>query len=63
LFDPLAVQEEKWELRGDVWYVCFFRLDDRIVWGATARILADLASRLHQPGFSEPLIPGSVRPA
>ena len=63
LFDPLTVQEEKWELRGDLWHVCFFRLDDKIVWGATARILADLASRLHHPGFREPLIPGSVRPA
>jgi 8-oxo-dGTP pyrophosphatase MutT (NUDIX family) len=63
LFDPLAVQEEKWELRGDFWYVCFFRLDDRIVWGATARILADLASRLRRSAFREPLIPGSVRPA
>ncbi|MBV9280306.1 MAG: CoA pyrophosphatase [Chloroflexi bacterium] len=63
LLNPASVLEERWELRGRPVYVCYFHLADRIVWGATARILADLARRLGHPAFEPPLIPGSVRPA
>jgi 8-oxo-dGTP pyrophosphatase MutT (NUDIX family) len=60
LFDPGAVHEEIWELRGEPWLVTFYRFDEHVVWGATARILANLAACL-QDGRTTGHVPGSVR--
>ncbi|GAC1474243.1 MAG: hypothetical protein PVSMB7_29100 [Chloroflexota bacterium] len=57
-----AVDEEEWDLRGERWMVTFYRIESLIVWGATARILADLAGRIHGVPAAEPR-PGSVRRA
>jgi 8-oxo-dGTP pyrophosphatase MutT (NUDIX family) len=62
LLDPDSVEEEVWPLRGDSLYsVTYYRLGRDAVWGATARILADLAGRLGAPERRWP--PGSVRAA
>jgi hypothetical protein len=58
-----SLREEKWELRGQLWYVSFYHLVNRSVWGATARVLASLARRLQDWTFDPGLIPGRVRPA
>lgn len=63
LIDPTNVHEEAWELRGAHWLVTFYRVQDVIVWGATARILSDLVDRLRGGTGGGPFAPGSVRPA
>jgi 8-oxo-dGTP pyrophosphatase MutT (NUDIX family) len=60
LFDQNNVCEETWELRGEPWLVTFYKFEDQIVWGATARILSNLASCL-QPNTGNADPPGSVR--
>lgn len=62
LLDPMTLVEERWELRGSHWHVSFYQLGEARVWGATARMLGDLAQRVY-PSLERPLIPGSVRPA
>lgn len=61
LLDRGAMEEETWELRGMPWRVTFYRIGGRQVWGATARILSDLARGLQT--VEQPLEhpPGSVR--
>jgi 8-oxo-dGTP pyrophosphatase MutT (NUDIX family) len=59
LLDPATVCEETWQMRGEGWIVTYFHLHDRVVWGATARILADLAERF-QTSWHGPR-PGSMR--
>lgn len=63
LLDPGLVEEETWDLRGRAWRVTFYRFGNKAVWGATARILSDLAARLAGPGGSREVVPGAVRPA
>lgn len=63
LLDPSSVLEERWEFRGKPWEVTLYRFGDVVVWGATARILGDLASRLDQRPSNRRFPPGSVRPA
>lgn len=60
LLDPKYVETTTWFFRDREWRIVYFRLDGQIVWGATARILADLAERCHAswPGDS----PGTVEP-
>jgi 8-oxo-dGTP pyrophosphatase MutT (NUDIX family) len=61
LLDPRTVEEDRWRLRdGNEYVVTYYRLSGQVVWGVTARILADLASRLGHPAAAFP--PGSVRP-
>jgi 8-oxo-dGTP pyrophosphatase MutT (NUDIX family) len=62
LIDPASVHEEPWELREQQWRVTFYRFGERTVWGATARILSDLAQTIHgdRPFGATP--PGSVLP-
>jgi len=63
LMDPGAIEAETWNLRGQLYQVTFYRFGDHRIWGATARILNDLAERLDplRPRPSPP--PGSVVPA
>jgi len=63
LTDPGAVEAETWNLRGQLYQVTFYRFGEHRIWGATARILNDLAERLDplRPRPSQP--PGSVFPA
>ena len=63
LTDSGAVEVETWDLRGQLYQVTFYRFGDHRIWGATARILNDLAERLEplRPRPSQP--PGSVVPA
>jgi 8-oxo-dGTP pyrophosphatase MutT (NUDIX family) len=61
LLDPAAVQDEEWEYRGASWQVTLYRFGDVAVWGATARVLADLASRLIPDSAKDARFPGQVR--
>lgn len=62
LLDPSTLCEETWELHGAHWCVSYYQLQEKRVWGATARVLGDLAARLGQPGSQTRFVPGSVRP-
>ena len=62
ILDPSIICEETWELRGGYWRVTFYRFGAHCVWGATARVLGDLAGRLTGQERSTLLKPGSVRP-
>lgn len=44
LLDPAAREEDRVEREGRFWRIPFYRLAGRRVWGATAMILAELAS-------------------
>jgi 8-oxo-dGTP pyrophosphatase MutT (NUDIX family) len=61
LLDRRSIQTETWVLRGARRRVALFRFGDTVVWGATARILANLAIRLG--GRVPSPEPGSVLPA
>jgi 8-oxo-dGTP pyrophosphatase MutT (NUDIX family) len=61
LLDRRSVETETWILRGARWRVSLFRFGDTVVWGATARILTDLAVSLG--GQVPSPAPGSVLPA
>ncbi len=63
LLDPNLVLEEVWEIRNGRWLVTFYRFGPHTVWGATATILGDFASRLESSLASRLHPPGSVRPA
>ena len=41
-----AVERERWRLRGRPYLVPFFRHGEHRIWGATARMLAQLAAAL-----------------
>jgi 8-oxo-dGTP pyrophosphatase MutT (NUDIX family) len=59
LLDPSSVALETWELRGMRWRVSLYDYHGHKIWGATARVLSQLAEKL---GASStlPLVPGSV---
>lgn len=63
LLDDRNMREEEWDLAGRRRYVAFYSLQGLTVWGATGRILYDLAQRLRGGVFPAHRIPGSVRPA
>ncbi len=63
LLDPGAVEEENWNLHGQVYQVTFYRFGDHRIWGATARILNDLAEKLVPLRPRRSRAPGSVFPA
>ena len=54
LLDASLYREERWDAFRHDMSVFFFELADETVWGATARILTDLLTRLVNPS---PLIP------
>jgi 8-oxo-dGTP pyrophosphatase MutT (NUDIX family) len=60
LVDPGSVQDEEWELRGARWRVTLYRFGDVAVWGATARVLGDLAARLGVRRDADTRQPGNV---
>lgn len=62
LLNPASVDHEQWEFRGGQWHVSLFRLGGHIVWGATARILSDLADRIRGTPGTHTHPPGTVRP-
>lgn len=62
LLDPSLVHQETWEYNDRDWFVTFFRFGDHQVWGATARILDDLARRIGATESRHPFRPGDVRP-
>lgn len=62
ILDADRVFEETWELRGRSWQVTFYRFGSHVVWGATARILGDLARRLGGESGLRDAVPGSVQP-
>lgn len=62
LLDPASVVRDTWRLREADWDVVYYQFDGRQVWGATARILHELGSRLREPLPGE-LVPGSVSPS
>ena len=49
LMDPALYREERWDAFRPDMSVFFFELADETVWGATARILSDLLTRLVPP--------------
>lgn len=49
LLDPAIYHEERWDAFQRDMSVHFFELPDETVWGATARILTDLLTRLVSP--------------
>jgi 8-oxo-dGTP pyrophosphatase MutT (NUDIX family) len=60
--DRSTVREEVWHIRGRTVAVTYYDLAGYAVWGATARVLSDLATRL-EPGLDlGPYPPGWVRP-
>jgi len=46
LLDPSKKEEERWTLRDSEFDVPFYRLNDVIVWGATAIVLSEFEQRL-----------------
>ena len=50
LLDPSIYHEERWDGFQRDMSVYFFELPDETVWGATARILTDLLTRLVATG-------------
>jgi 8-oxo-dGTP pyrophosphatase MutT (NUDIX family) len=46
LFDPAAVREEPWEIRGFRLEVPFYQVGPHKVWGATAMMLSEFVERL-----------------
>ncbi len=46
ILDKSLIQEERWELRGDIVRVPFFHIQGHKVWGATAMILSEFAALL-----------------
>jgi 8-oxo-dGTP pyrophosphatase MutT (NUDIX family) len=61
LLSPDAIRDEQWELRGARCQVTLYRFGDVAVWGATARVLSDLAAHL-EPELAEARHrPGDVR--
>ncbi|MGI6367165.1 MAG: NUDIX hydrolase [Anaerolineae bacterium] len=52
LLDPDARRVEEWQLPGRHALVPCFRIDGRVVWGATAMILGELAVVLRRAGIS-----------
>jgi hypothetical protein len=74
LLDPAARQEEDWDFQGRTRRVCFYLYERHKIWGATGRILHQLALLL-EPGraddlpltdaagrLARPLVPGEVWP-
>ena len=49
LLDAALYREERWDALPPDMSVFFFELADETVWGATARILTDLLTRLVNP--------------
>ena len=62
LCDPTLIHEEIWQFRGADWIVTLYRFGSVVVWGATARVLSNLATRLCDPSGRD-FPPGSVRRA
>lgn len=75
ILDPSACQEEDWDFQGRLRRVCFYLYQQHKIWGATARILHQIAVLL-EPARGEyapldglyrrpsrPLVPGEVWPA
>jgi 8-oxo-dGTP pyrophosphatase MutT (NUDIX family) len=56
LMDATLYREERWDAFRPDMSVFFFELADETVWGATARILTDLLTRLVNPSASTPEI-------
>jgi 8-oxo-dGTP pyrophosphatase MutT (NUDIX family) len=56
LMDATLYREERWDAFRPDMSVFFFELADETVWGATARILTDLLTRLVNPSASIPEI-------
>ena len=52
LLDPSVLEEETWDFQGTPRRVCFYRHGEHKVWGATARILHQLATLL-DPALAE----------
>lgn len=63
LLDPSAIKDDVWALREGHWRVIYYRIGERQIWGATARILWDLAARLRGLDQAPELGPGTVLPA
>lgn len=61
LLDPASIRTEAWDIRGARRPVTFYLFGHVPVWGATARVLSDLAARLGVP-HPDPA-PGWVGPA
>jgi len=49
LLDSSLFREERWDAFRQDMSVFFFELADETIWGATARILTDLLTRLVSP--------------
>lgn len=61
ILDTASVHEEERDLRGNRYVVTFYRVGDTEIWGATARVLSELADHLGAPARAFP--PGWVRDA
>jgi 8-oxo-dGTP pyrophosphatase MutT (NUDIX family) len=62
ILEPESVEQEEWLFRERRWRVTFYRLDGKVVWGATARILHEFVSRLQNQSPEPADTPGSVTP-
>lgn len=61
LLDPTSIRTDHWDVRGSRRPVTYFLFGEARVWGATARVLGELAERLGA-SVTDPA-PGSVGPA
>jgi 8-oxo-dGTP pyrophosphatase MutT (NUDIX family) len=63
LLDVNVVVEEEWLLRGSYWLVTYYKFREHRIWGATARIMSELAGLLQEEPAWRDFAPGSVRTA
>jgi 8-oxo-dGTP pyrophosphatase MutT (NUDIX family) len=60
LLDPASLAEEIWEMQGGPRQVSFYRHGEHKVWGATARVLGQVAALLDPTGGQPPVFPGAA---
>jgi len=60
ILDPASLGEEIWEMQGGPRQVSFYRHGEHKVWGATARILSQVAALLDPDQRNQPTFPGAA---
>ena len=60
ILDPASLAEEVWELQGGPRQVSFYRHGQHKVWGATARILSQVAALADPTRLDQPAFPGAA---
>jgi len=60
ILDPESLGQEIWEIQGGPRQVSFYRHGEHKVWGATARILSQVADLLDPDQRNQPTFPGAA---